>query len=36
MGALVEAARELLDHGTYGYWEGAQVDRAAVRQAFGP
>jgi 2-methylisocitrate lyase-like PEP mutase family enzyme len=34
-GALVEAARELLDQGTYGFWERAKVGRAAVQKAFG-
>lgn len=34
-GAAVEAGRELLDHGTYGFWEGADVGRRAVRRAFG-
>lgn len=34
LGALVEAARELLDDGTYGYWERAGTGRNAVRQAF--
>jgi 2-methylisocitrate lyase-like PEP mutase family enzyme len=33
-GALVEAARELLDEGTYGYWARAEVGRTAVREAF--
>ena len=33
-GALVEAARELLDKGTYGYWDRSKVGRAAVRDAF--
>ena len=36
LAALVGAARELLDRGTYGYWDNAQVGRAAVRQAFPP
>jgi 2-methylisocitrate lyase-like PEP mutase family enzyme len=34
-GALVEAARELLDSGTYGFWERSKVGRAAVQEAFG-
>jgi 2-methylisocitrate lyase-like PEP mutase family enzyme len=34
LGAVVEAARELLDEGTYGYWAHARVGRDAVRQAF--
>ena len=33
-GALVEAARELLDKGTYGFWDRAKVGRAAVQDAF--
>jgi 2-methylisocitrate lyase-like PEP mutase family enzyme len=33
-GALVEAARELLDKGTYGFWERTKVGRAAVQDAF--
>jgi 2-methylisocitrate lyase-like PEP mutase family enzyme len=33
-GALIEAARELLDEGTYGYWARTEVGRAAVREAF--
>jgi 2-methylisocitrate lyase-like PEP mutase family enzyme len=33
-GALVEAARELLDAGTYGYWERAQSGSAAARAAY--
>jgi 2-methylisocitrate lyase-like PEP mutase family enzyme len=33
-GALVEAARELLDKGTYGFWDRAKVGGAAARQAF--
>ena len=35
MGAVVEAARELLDHGTYGFWDRAARGRAEVRAAFG-
>jgi len=34
-GALVTAARELLEHGTYGYLKGAAAGRAATRAAFG-
>jgi 2-methylisocitrate lyase-like PEP mutase family enzyme len=34
LGALAEAGRELLDHGTYGFWERAAAGRAAARQAF--
>ncbi len=33
MGAVVEAARELLDQGTFGYWAQAGVGRAAARSA---
>jgi 2-methylisocitrate lyase-like PEP mutase family enzyme len=33
-GALIEAARELLDKGTYGFWDRAKVGRAAVQEAF--
>jgi 2-methylisocitrate lyase-like PEP mutase family enzyme len=33
-GALVEAAREFLDEGTYGFWDRAKVGGAAVRDAF--
>ncbi|HEV7864750.1 MAG TPA: isocitrate lyase/phosphoenolpyruvate mutase family protein [Acidimicrobiia bacterium] len=33
-GALIEAARELLDEGTYGYWDRAGVGRKAVRETF--
>jgi 2-methylisocitrate lyase-like PEP mutase family enzyme len=35
LGALVAAGRELLDHGTYGYWEGAAMGSKAARSAFG-
>jgi 2-methylisocitrate lyase-like PEP mutase family enzyme len=33
-GALVEAARELLEQGTYGFWERTKVGRDAVREFF--
>ncbi len=36
LGAAVEAARELLDDGTYGYRDRATVGVAAARRAFGP
>jgi 2-methylisocitrate lyase-like PEP mutase family enzyme len=36
MGALVEAAQELRERGTYGFWAVGNVGRKAVRQAFGP
>jgi len=35
LGAVVEAARELFDEGTYGYGERAGVGRTAARAAFG-
>ncbi len=35
LGALVEAATELRDQGTYGFWQRSQVGRSAVRSAFG-
>jgi 2-methylisocitrate lyase-like PEP mutase family enzyme len=35
-GALVEAARELRDDGTYGYFARAGVGRSAVHDAFTP
>jgi 2-methylisocitrate lyase-like PEP mutase family enzyme len=35
LGALVEAADELRDAGTYGFWEHASVGVKAVREAFG-
>ena len=34
-GAMIEAARELLDRGTYGYWARTEVGRSAVREYFG-
>lgn len=34
-GAAIEAATELRDHGTYGYWERVRVGAPAVRAAFG-
>ncbi len=33
-GALIEAATELRDEGTYGYWDRAGVGRSAVRDVF--
>jgi 2-methylisocitrate lyase-like PEP mutase family enzyme len=33
-GTLVEAARELLDEGTYGFWDRAKTARAVVQEAF--
>jgi 2-methylisocitrate lyase-like PEP mutase family enzyme len=33
-GAAVAAGRELLDHGTYGYWDGLPANRDIVRSAF--
>lgn len=35
LGAVVEAGRELLDEGTYGYWERAALGGGAARAAFG-
>lgn len=35
LGAVVEAAGELLDAGTYGYWERARAGAKAARSAFG-
>jgi 2-methylisocitrate lyase-like PEP mutase family enzyme len=34
LGALVEAGRELLDHGTYGFWQRAGLGRRVVGDAF--
>jgi 2-methylisocitrate lyase-like PEP mutase family enzyme len=34
LGALVEAADELRDHGTYGFWQRAGTGARAVRRAF--
>ena len=34
-GALAEAARELREHGTYGYLAAARAGREAVQDAFG-
>jgi 2-methylisocitrate lyase-like PEP mutase family enzyme len=36
MGAVVAAGRELLDEGTYGFWDQAGVGREVVAEAFGP
>jgi 2-methylisocitrate lyase-like PEP mutase family enzyme len=36
LGALVEAAQELIDHGTFGYFDRAAVGSRAARAAFGP
>src|SRR3954470_18590731 len=35
LGALVSAGRELLDEGTYGFWQNAGVGAKAARAAFG-
>jgi 2-methylisocitrate lyase-like PEP mutase family enzyme len=35
LGAAVEAARELIDEGTYGFWERSGVGVRAARSAFG-
>jgi 2-methylisocitrate lyase-like PEP mutase family enzyme len=34
LGALAEAARELLEQGTYGFWSRAKIGRAATGEAF--
>jgi 2-methylisocitrate lyase-like PEP mutase family enzyme len=34
LGAVVEAATELLERGTYAFWDGANVGRQAARRAF--
>ena len=34
LGAAAEAARELLDEGTYGFWERSGVGVQAARSAF--
>jgi 2-methylisocitrate lyase-like PEP mutase family enzyme len=34
LGGVVEAARELLDHGTYGFWDRARTGGQAARPAF--
>jgi 2-methylisocitrate lyase-like PEP mutase family enzyme len=34
LGAVVEAGRELLDEGTYGYWARSTVGRAAIDEPF--
>jgi 2-methylisocitrate lyase-like PEP mutase family enzyme len=36
LGTLAQAARELLDQGSYGYWEQARAGTAAARAAFQP
>jgi 2-methylisocitrate lyase-like PEP mutase family enzyme len=36
LGALVEAGRELMAQGTYGYWTAAEHGRDAARAAFAP
>ncbi|MEY2464012.1 MAG: hypothetical protein QOH64_2150 [Acidimicrobiaceae bacterium] len=36
LGAVVDAARELLDEGTYGFWDRASTGRTAARAAFAP
>jgi 2-methylisocitrate lyase-like PEP mutase family enzyme len=35
LGALVDAGRELLEQGTYGFWENAGVGAKAARASFG-
>ena len=34
-GALIEAARELVDEGTYGFWDRAKLAREIIQQNFG-
>ena len=34
-GTLIEAAKELRDQGTYGYWAKTEVGRRAVKESFG-
>jgi 2-methylisocitrate lyase-like PEP mutase family enzyme len=34
-GAMIEAARELRDQGTYGYWARTEIGRATVKESFG-
>jgi 2-methylisocitrate lyase-like PEP mutase family enzyme len=34
-GAMIEAAKELRDQGTYGYWAKTEIGRAAVKESFG-
>jgi 2-methylisocitrate lyase-like PEP mutase family enzyme len=36
LGAVVEAAEELREHGTYGFWDRARVGGRAARAAFSP
>lgn len=36
LGAAAAAARELMENGTYGYWENAAQGAAAAREAFKP
>jgi 2-methylisocitrate lyase-like PEP mutase family enzyme len=36
LGAVVEAAQELLGPGTYGFWDRAAIGRARATEAFGP
>ena len=33
LGAVIEAARELLDEGTYGYWDGVAAARSTITTA---
>jgi hypothetical protein len=35
LGAVVEAAQELLTDGSYGFWDRASVGGSAARGAFG-
>jgi hypothetical protein len=34
LGAVVAAARELVDEGTYGFWDQAKIGISASRAAF--
>jgi hypothetical protein len=36
VGAVVEAATELREAGTYGFWQRARAGSDATRSAFGP
>jgi 2-methylisocitrate lyase-like PEP mutase family enzyme len=36
LGALVNSGRELMDEGTYGFWDQARIGRAIIDEAFPP
>ncbi len=36
VGAVIEAGRELLDHGTYGFWDGTRAAGPVIQTAFAP